>query len=170
MANDTFLPEDYIAPSTGYMKLLDGDNIFRVLSSAVTGYEYWTTEKQPIRSKVSFTETPNIKIGKDGKPEPIKHFWAFIVWNYATKAVEILEITQKGIRGSIQNLVSDEDWGNPKNYDIKVKKTGAGMDTEYAISPKPQKEVAPEVLTALAEKPINLEALFTGGNPFEIAK
>ena len=169
MDNKSFLPDGYEAPvmGGGYMKLVDGDNVFRVLSSAIVGYEYWTTENKPVRSKVPFTETPNIKTDKEGKAQKVKHFWAFIVWNYASKAVEILQLTQSGIQGSITNLVKDEDWGDPKNYDIKINRTGSGIETEYAVNPKPHKEIDSEILKAYADKPINLESLYDGGNPFE---
>lgn len=164
-----FLPEGYEAPviGGGYMKLQDGDNVFRVLSSAIVGYEYWNTENKPIRSDKPFESTPDIKNDKDGKPTKVKHFWAFVVWNYATKNVEILQLTQSSIQGAITNLVQDEDWGNPQKYDIKVNRTGAGIDTEYSVNPKPHKEIDPEVLKAFSEKPINLKALYTGANPFD---
>ena len=158
-----FLPTGYEAPvsSGGYMKFQAGDNLFRVLSSAIVGYEYWTTESKPIRSKVPFTEMPDIK--KDSKP---KHFWAFIVWNYATKNVEILEITQSTIMSAITNLVADSDWGSPKEYDIKVSRSGEGIETEYSVSPKPHKAVDGDIQMAYADKKINLEALYEGANPF----
>ena len=148
------------------MRLQDGDNIFRVLSSAITGYEYWTNESKPIRSKVPFENTPNIKV-VDGKPQKVKHFWAFIVWNYATKNVEILELTQSTIMSAMTNLIADADWGSPKGYDIKVTRSGQGIETEYAVSPKPHKDTDPDILMAYADKKINLNALYEGANPFE---
>lgn len=161
-----FLPEGYKAPSSGYMKLQEGENTFRVMSSAIVGYEYWNNAGKPIRSKTPFKTTPDIKI-KDGKPEQVRHFWAFVVWNYQTSAIEILEITQSSIKDGIQNLVSDKDWGNPRAYDIKINKTGSGLSTEYSVSPKPHKEVESEILQAFSDKKINLNKLYDGGNPFE---
>jgi hypothetical protein len=166
--SNPFLPEGYEAPvmGGGYMKLIDGDNVFRVLSSAIVGYEYWTTENKPIRSKTAFTETPNIKTNKDGSAQKVKHFWAFTVWNYQTKSVEILQLTQASIQGAITNLVKDEDWGDPKGYDIKISRSGSGIETEYAVNPKPHKEISEDIKTAYSEKKINLEALYSGENPF----
>jgi hypothetical protein len=43
------------------------------------------------------------------------------------------------------------------------------LETEYSVVPSPAKETPPEIVKAYKEKPINLEALFTGGNPFEEA-
>ena len=166
---NTFLPKNYEKPASGggYMKLEDGDNIFRVLSDAITGFEYWTIDNKPVRSVGVPSETPNIKCDKDGNPQRIKHFWAFTVWNYKTKNVEILELTQSSIQTSILNLSSDEDWGDPKGCDLKVTRKGQGLDTEYAVSPKPRKDIAPEVKEAKEKKFINLKALYWGGNPFD---
>jgi len=170
MDTTNFLPEGYEVPASGggYMKLKDGDNILRILSSAIIGYEYWNIDTKPVRSREEFTEQPaNIKLDKDGKPTKIKHFWSCVVWNYATKNVEILHITQATIQGAINNLVNDEDWGSPKGYDLKISRTGEGFDTVYAVSPKPARELDSEIAEAYDSKKINLEALYTGDNPFE---
>lgn len=168
-AEESFIPEGYVVPVTGggHMKLLDGDNVFRVLSSSIMGYEFWTNDNKPVRSKDPFKETPNIKTDKEGKPQKVKHFWAFVVWNYATKNVEILELTQSSIQGAITNLVKDKDWGNPKGYDIKINRTGAGLETEYSVSPKPHKEISADIIKAYTDKAINLEAIYENKNPFD---
>src|ERR1700712_2603548 len=38
--------------------------------------------------------------------------------------------------------------------------------TEYSVLPSPAKETPADILQMYKEKPINLEALFTGDNPF----
>lgn len=160
-----FFPSDYKLPQTGvgYMKLVQGDNVFRVLSSPIIGWEDWD-DKKPIRFRMN--EKPASSINPK---QPIKHFWAMAVWNYSTKAVEILEITQKTIQGAIKTLVDDEDWGKPQEYDIKIVREGEGMETNYSVNPKPKKEVSAEIKEAFSKKKINLDALFSGANPFEEA-
>lgn len=164
-----FLPKDYNVPVSGggYMKLKMGENLIRIMSNAITGFEYWSDETKPIRSKEEFKETPNIKLDKDGNPTKVKHFWAFVVYNYEAKDIQILEITQSTIQSAITNLVKDEDWGNPKGYDIKIVRSGEGFETEYAVSPKPARELPVEITKKFEEKYINLEALFGGLNPFD---
>ena len=50
-----FLPDNYKIPTTSnYMKFAEGKNTFRVLSSAITGWEYFTTENKPVRQKEAF--------------------------------------------------------------------------------------------------------------------
>lgn len=165
-----FLPKDYKRPQTGggYMKLEDGDNVFRILSDAITGFEYWNVDNKPVRSKEFPKNTPSIKTDKDGNPQKVKHFWAFIVWNYATNSVEILQITQSSIQDELINLNLDPDWGDPKEYDIKINRKGQDLETKYSVSPKPRKPISEEISQAFKEKKINLQALYVGANPFDV--
>ncbi len=163
-----FLPSDYKVPVSGghYMKLQDGENTLRILSSAVIGYEYWNTENKPIRLKEMPSGTPDdIRLEK-GKPTPIKHFWAFVVWNYSSKQIQILELTQKTVMTAIKALVDNKKWGDPKKYDITVTKTGEMLNTEYSTMPNPHSELEPEIKQLWEETDVNLEALFSSDDPF----
>lgn len=167
--NTTFLPKDYTVPVSGgnYMKFEKGDNVFRVLSSAVVGYEYWNKDNKPVRLQKKPDVLPeDIRTDEYGN-KTIKHFWAFIVWNYKAQSIQMLEVTQVSIQTAITNLVEDVDWGDPKNYDIKVTKTGEKMETEYTVSPKPHTPVKEEIRQALENKPFDLTALFIGGEIFD---
>lgn len=165
-----FLPESYKEIPAGpsdYMKFEDGANTFRVLSSAIVGYEYWNTNNKPVRSREKWETIPSdIKVDKDGKIR-IRHFWAFVVWNCDKKQIQILEITQKTIMQDMKALVDNPKWGDPKGYDITVTRTGEGYDTEYSTMPNPHSAVEQSVLDEYAKKAIKLEALYEGGNPFE---
>jgi len=106
-----------------YYKFKQGENRFRILSSAITGYEYWNKDNKPIRSKEGFEGTP-----EDMKPDgQIKHFWAFIVWNYEAKRVQIMELTQKTIMYSIGALSDNAKWGDVKGY------TGSALGQYYKM-------------------------------------
>ena len=134
----SFLPEKYNIPdaNSGYMKFKQGDNRFRVLSSAIVGWESWIDEggkRKPLRWKMDVRKSVE-EIGDDPK-----HFWAFVVWNYDAEKVQVLELTQKGIMATIKNLTQDEDWGDPKEYDIVVNREGEGLETQYQVTPKPKK-------------------------------
>ena len=166
MNKDEFFPtEDYKIPETSnYMKFMEGDNTFRVLSSAIVGYEYFTTDNKAIRSKTSFDSIPS-DIKKDGS---VKHFWAFVVWNYDSKRIQILELTQKGIMKTMQSYIKNAKWGNPRDYDFIVTRTGSGMDTEYAITVNPKAPIDQEIVTRFQASTITLDALFEGLDPFTI--
>lgn len=164
---DSFFPSsDYKVPTTSnYMKFVEGKNKFRVLSSAIVGYEYWNTENKPVRSETPFDETPGIK--PDGK---INHFWAFIVYSYDAKKIQILELTQKSIMNYIQGLVNDEAWGNPKGFDLVVNRKGSGMDTEYTTVANPHTKVDPAIIEQFEKSKIDLRALYSGLDPFTVEK
>lgn len=158
-----FLPENYETPASAnqYMKFQDGENRFRVLSKPILGWIDWDGKK-PIRYRF------NDKPAKSIDPlKPIKHFWSMVVWNVAEEKVQILEITQSTVQAAIQSLSKDDDWGSPFDYDLKVTKTGKDMDTKYGTNPAPKKPITAEIQQAIMDKgPINLEALFEGGDPF----
>ena len=93
-----FLPEGYEVQKSsdgGYMKLKAGANKFRVLSSAVMGWQYWNEEGKPVRAKDMWNVVPNDADLNKGWPQ--KHFWAFVVWNFETKAVEILRLARENL-------------------------------------------------------------------------
>ncbi|TCU78842.1 hypothetical protein EDE08_101624 [Bradyrhizobium sp. R2.2-H] len=168
-----FLPEGYKVPVNGnYMKFVEGDNTFRVLGSAVVGYEYWNNKDEGVRSRVPFVGIPadiRYEIDKktgESKPSRIKHFWAFPVWNVEGSKVQILQVTQQGVMDAIKALVENKKWGDPKGYDITVSRSGSGFDTEYQVMPNPHTPIAAEAAAAFAAMPINLNALFDNGDPF----
>lgn len=152
-----FLPKDYSIPQNGgkYMKFTQGENVFRVLTSPIIGWLDWKDNK-PYRFQIDNKPTPF------SSDRSVKHFWALVVWNYKEEAVQILEITQSGIQSEIKALVDDKDWGNPREYDIKITRTGESLETKYTVTPRPKSE--------LANKPsiegIDLNCMYENGDPF----
>ena len=168
-----FLPKDYKVPESSggnYMKFEEGENLFRVLGSAVIGMEGWKARK-PVRKQMgeAWQDGEADADPNTGMPR-YKHFWAFPVWNYAAKKVQILEITQKGIMRAITSLVDDEAWGDPTGYDIKVTRTGKDIDTEYTVGPRPHTAPDQKVKEQYEVMNIKLDALFSGGDPFADTK
>lgn len=167
-----FLPDKYEVPASSgrYMKLQQGENRFRILGSPILGNEYWTEQngkKSPVRKRMGEKIVTADLEESDGRA--IKHFWAMPVWSYRDNSVQILEITQKGLQKAVKELASDEDWGNPRDYDLSVLRQGEGMETEYSVVPKPKKKLEEAALNAWKETQadgFNLEALFGGGDPF----
>lgn len=161
-----FLPEGYETPVNGggFMKLEDGENKLRILSRPVIGWEDWTEDKKPVRFGLKFKPEKPINPLK-----PVKHFWAFIVWNYQSKDVQIMQITQSTIQTAIQNLTKDEDWGSPFDYDIKIIKTGKDKETKYSVNPSPKKPLTEEQTKSALAKRVNLNALYANADPYAIS-
>jgi len=158
-----FLPEDYEAPRVGgyYMKLQQGENRIRILSQPILGWEDWSAEGKPIR--FAYDKKPEKAINP---AKPVKHFWAFIVWNYKDEQIQILQVTQAGVRKGLEALSKDADWGAPFFYDIKIIKEGEEMKTKYMVNPLPHKPTALHIIESFNARPCYLEALYQNEDPF----
>lgn len=170
--SDNFLPDGYEVPETSgsFMKFQPGPNRFRFLAKPIMGAVFWeeTEEgRRPVRARLGETLTIDpTKLKKDDRP---KHFWASAVYNYNTKTIEILEITQKAVLRGIVLLAKNPKWGSPLGYDLIVTRKGEGFDTEYQVTPEPKEALDAPIaeLWEGAKESLNLEALFSGGNPFD---
>jgi len=165
---NSFMPEGAEAPkeNSNFLKLVEGAVRFRVVSPLIYGYEYWTEENKPVRSREFIKDKPeNIRLKEDGSYE-IKHFWAFKVIDREDERVKIVEITQNGVKRNIEELLRDADWGEPTGYDIKIIGTGKGMERRYTVNPVPHKPLTAEEKSLVARTEINLNALYEGENPF----
>ena len=164
----TFLPTDYKIPETSnYMKLEQGANRFRIMSSAIVGYIYWNTDDKPVRLTTAPTEMPaDTKPDKGGEKKMPKPFWAFTVYNYEAKRIQVLELTQKSIMKGIKSKLDNEAWGDVKTYDLVITREGMGLDTEYDVDPNPKTEITPEMQKMRDETPVDLEKLYSGQDPF----
>ena len=155
-----FLPQGVEPPKSNslYFRFEQGDNKFRILSDAIVGWVDWTAEKKPIRSKEQ-------QQAIDATKQP-KNFWAFKVWDYKEHKLKILEITQTGIQSSIFDLFKSDSWGDPKGYDLTIKREGTGIETKYNLVPTPPLPVSPQITEILQATVCDLEQLFSGGDPF----
>lgn len=166
----SFLPKDYELPQaeSGYMKFRDGSNRFRIISEAITGWEYWTEDKKPVRSPKRFATTPNIKLNQDGTPSRPKHFWACVVWDYQSASLKILEITQASVQSAMKIKI-DNRAGDYQGYDFIVTRTGEGFDTDYDVDTGDKTPLDPKILELYKVSTFNLPALYTGDDPFKPA-
>lgn len=149
-----------------YMRFQDGANKFRILSDPIMGWEYWTTENKPKRSKERPEGVPQDARYEDNGQFRLKYFWAFIVWNYLDGKLQILEITQATIQQQITDLVNSDDWGEPNQYDLTVTRKGKELQTEYTVQPSPHSELDTKIKEQYEKAPITLESLYSGDDPF----
>jgi hypothetical protein len=88
---------------------------------------------------------------------------AFVVYNRDLDKVQILEVTQSTIQRELTSLEKDKDWGDLKEYDIEIERTGNDKNTtKYRVTPKPKSPLPKELKEGL---PV-LEALYLGVDPF----
>jgi hypothetical protein len=170
MSSFSFIPEGHKMPSakSRYTKVKEGETLkLRVLSLQITdGFVRWSIDNKPVRWRNGEDEPA----GFDFKDEKARYFWALVVWNYETSQTEVWEITQKSILEDLRKYANDEDWGHPNTYDLRITRTGVGLETKYAMTALPHKKMSKEVEDAMNNSFPNVDALFTGDDPFEKAK
>jgi hypothetical protein len=110
------------------------------------------------------------KVNQNGKPEDrkISHFWAVSIFNAETEEIQVWQIRQATIQEALLNLARDEDWGDCREYWLKLTKSGEGMDTKYSVVPAKKAPLSETVAQLVEKTPVNLDALFSGGDPFEV--
>lgn len=160
-------PSNYTPPESNseggkYTKIKENEPAkLRILSEAIVGYSYWTPDNKCIRSELRFESTPNIREG-----DKQKHFWAFKVWNYSKSQVEIWEITQASIRDALWGYWKDDEYGDLRNYGLKVTRTGKALETKYQVIAMPPKPLDAAIEQLSADTPVDLTALFRDESPF----
>jgi hypothetical protein len=169
-----FLPKGYETPEipSNYMELEEGLNTFRILSSAVVGYEWWVDSaengRKPMRVRTADEVPEEVRNASENRAKA-KHFWAFTVYNYKAKSIQILEIKQQTIMRAIEAFVKNAKWGNPKLYDLVIEKVKTGSrdwDVEYSVIPEPPSPIDEGIAELAKMVPVRLEALYDGGDPF----
>lgn len=153
---------DYFKPEKGQNKIL-------IVGEVVTGYEYWTQSDKPVRSKVKFETTPDIKVrsikNKDTgememKSDSQRFFWAMPVYDFKDESYKLWQVPQKGLRDSLASLQNNADWGNPiGQYTISIDRTGEDLTTKYTVMANPTKDASElEALVAgYADHSIDIE-------------
>ena len=160
----SWLPDNIHEPKTGsYFKPLKGkQNRVRIINDKpLVGHVQWTSDKKPVRWKLG-DPRPEADYGEGTKP---RVFIACVVWNYEERCTQVWEITQRTLQESLDTYTRDPDFGHPANYDLKITRKGEGMDTTYSMVPMPG-EQNEDVVNAIAELRVNLDALLHGEDPF----
>jgi len=168
-----FLPKGYEVPKapSRYLKPTDGQIKFRVISDAIFGFEYWTKDKdgknKPVRLKDAPKEKPaDVRLEDDGSYS-VKPFLAFTAIDRWDNLIKVVTITQSGVMKQIESYFNSEDWGDPKNYDLAITGTGQGKERRYTTIAIPPKPLTDDEKKLISENPVNLNALFSGGDPFD---
>lgn len=96
--------------------------------------------------KLRIMSEPVITVYKEGdRPR-----YAWVVYNHDLKKPQVYNA---GVSVYTQIAALTEDWGDPKEFDIRVKREGSGLqDTSYLVTPVKQSIEPPTEGVAEAEK------------------
>jgi len=170
-----FLPNDYKEPvKSNYMSFEEGDNTFRVLDSATIGYEYWREEVidgkrvgRPVRVKEE-EAIPLAEVMENIYGDlSINFFWAFPVYNFEARKIQILTIKQKTVRRGMIKSIKNPKWGDPKNYNFVVSrdKDESGK-TVYTVGVEPKEPLDKSILDRFKSMKIDMNEWMKSKDPF----
>lgn len=66
--------------------------------------------------------------------------FALTIYNQTENCAQILLLSKTAF-GDIFDLKENEEWGDPEEYDITMKRTGEGTDTKYTFMPSAKKSL-----------------------------
>ncbi len=144
-----------------YLNIEKGENAFRLVSLPIIGWEDWTLDHKPVRFRDN--ECPKKPIVAT---KPIKSFWAFWAWDIINEELGVLEIRQASVLNALRDFIDDPKYGDLDEFDIKIFRSGEGKLTQYMVIADKKKPISDEIKAKMKECPVNLEALFDGGNPW----
>lgn len=140
VAKDARSEDRYANPSKF---IADKEYRFRVFGEGLTGYEGWVVNEEGKKKPIRWAVKPDddqlpanmARDEKTGAMQEIKRFLFAIVWDYARETFVILNVTQKNILKGMMGLMADElDFGDIRNYDIKIVRTGEGILSRYSCT------------------------------------
>lgn len=130
---NNFKPNDYLP-------IQDGENIVRILSEGAIVTVYYMSTRQ--RRYIPLGEDPSKIDPKVKHMVQSKRQYRWVAMNRTTQQTGIL---QKGNMIAEQVVQVAQEYGDPRKYDLKIVRSGKGMQTEYHVSKMPEsKEFSPQ--------------------------
>lgn len=163
-----FLPPKYTPSVSEFMRLDEGSNIIRIASQPLIGYIWWVDEDGNPRAKGEMVKKGDrpvrIKFDQDlpSNVDSAREFWMLKVYDFNTDSVRVLEITQARIIRSLNDLIANEKWGDPRDYNIDIKKDGKGQQTSYSVLPEPKSDLDEEVVEKIDNSRVDLNKYLSG--------
>lgn len=130
--------------NAGFMKLEEGENNVRIVSEfEVRGIHQFKNEKGRFESHVCVGKAKGCIYCSAGSKITVKYLgWVIDLKDDKFKLLEIGHTIFKQL-GEFQN---DPDYifDSIPDYNVKIKRTGKGLDTEYQVIPSPKRNTLPE--------------------------
>ena len=175
-----YFPKDELKIKSDYLNIKkNGDYRMRFMGIKgddqlfIEGWEAWEdyvndkgeSKSRPHRRKYEVGIKPPEELKNLDRNGEVQYFWMVVVW-YEGEPV-IYTIKQKTVMRQIIILSEDEDdYGDPRGYDIVVKRYEDNGQVKYNVTPKPPELPSQEMLDAVADAKIDLQVIWEGGQPF----
>lgn len=125
-------------PRVPFMKLQLGKNVIRIASNPSRIFQHWekTTDGKLRKITCIGDDCPLCAIGH--QPSARYQIKVLDKIDPDDPQAKVLE-TGSAVMRQISNFANDEDYGDPREYDMKIQKEGVGRDTRYSVTASPKK-------------------------------
>lgn len=151
----SFFKDLEFAENSNYFRPVKGENRVRLVSAPIAMWTSFdkTTGENVVRKFIT-EEAAKAFNATAPKDSQAKKKYAMYVLDRATDEVLVAEFGMS-IMKAIKTLSVDKDYGFDAlpAYDIKITKTGDGLDTEYTVLPTPVKELTEDEQKRIAAMP-----------------
>jgi hypothetical protein len=143
----------YDPPKTGeFIRLEQGANKIRLVSHSFTFFQIYDQLK---RVSYKYEKKEDAPAGAK-----VSQRWAWLVINRKDNSLGIIEVGW-GIFKYILELAKNPDYGDPREYDLTINRTGEGLDTEYVVTPARQNtKLTKEEKEMIEKADLDLEGIY----------
>jgi hypothetical protein len=165
-----------VGGQTIYMKLEEGSNLVRCVSSPYQYYSHFMPDVTGQIRKVNccLKDCPACANAKEDK-EQAKPRWLVAVLNDKTNSVCVLELGPQVFK-QIKALASQKNnkgqitWGDPRGYQVDIVRGAKGANPLYSVVPQPKNPLTDEEKTMIraAMEKLDLQAMVEVPTPDEV--
>jgi hypothetical protein len=154
----------YQAPKkpSKYLRLTEGTHMIHLLSKPEEVVSFFSIFDEETKKKTCYPD-----LGDGNQPAGTKNNWAFKIWNYETKEIQIWEVSQNSIKDFLKTLASSKLKSDWTQYPIEVSRKGEKLETVYTCIAGDKQPITKEIEKAMANTFVNLQAMATGQDPFD---
>jgi hypothetical protein len=158
-----------VKTGSDFMKLNEGDNVVRIVTKPYQFQVSWLKDPTGTSRKVRSACDPKCPLVRRG--EKLQKRWYVGVIERRSNACRILEASSQ-IMAGIKNHADDPDWGDPRGYDINIKRAAPGSQPLYSVLAKPKKSLTDEDRTKVEAflKATDFQKMVKPPTPEEVAE
>ena len=161
--------EAEIKTGSDFMKLVEGDNVVRIITKPYQFTVAWITDPAGIPRKVRSALGRNCPLVKRG--DKLQNRWYVGVIDRKDKKAKILEISSQ-ITSAIKKFALDADCGDPRGYDVNISRGAPNSQPLYTVINKPKKPLTDDEGAMVAKflENTDLKRMTAPPTPEEVAE
>jgi hypothetical protein len=154
-----------------FARLVEGENVVRVMGNPVQFYIHWVTTPAGAKSKInSPANHPELVRRLEDSGFKRQARWLVKILDRNDDTFKLLEIGPQ-IYNSIKSLYNNSKWGKVTGYDISINRGPKGQQPLYSVTPNPKEPLSSDFKSKFVDfnDRVNLEKLISPSTPEAVA-